>query len=162
MPHIDRLAKAKPADADRIWVLLSETLGSHSEALDLASILAYVRRLSVGRRLRLGNGRVARCADEIVANLVAVEVKLDIRVGFHVPDLDARLCVDQKRLAIPQEPDRHRLRMAIPARGHQPDHELSFQPALDMSARRNHVDKYPKECCVIPPQPAGPRVGDLA
>src|SRR5260370_24836114 len=108
MPHIDRLAKAKPADADRIWVLLSETLGGHPEALDLASILAYIRRLSVGRRLRLGNGRVARRADEIVANLVAVEVKLDIQVGFHVPDPDAPLCVNPKRLAIPPGTDPHR------------------------------------------------------
>src|SRR6266566_703014 len=105
MPHIDRLAKAKPADADRIWVLLRETLGGHSQALDLASIFAHVRGLSVCRRLRLGNGRVPRHADKIVANLVAVEVKLDMRVGLHVPDLDARLCVDQKRLAIPQEPN---------------------------------------------------------
>src|SRR5216683_2473805 len=143
MPHIDRLAKAEPADADWKWVLLSKTLAGHSEALDVASVLAHVGRLSVGGRLRLGNGRVSRYADEIVANFVAVEVKLDIRVGFHVPDLDARLCVDQKRLAIPQEPNRYGLRMTIAAGGHQPDHELSFQPALDMSVRRNHVDKIP-------------------
>src|SRR5713101_7757676 len=100
MPHIDRLAKAKPADADRIWVLLSETLGGHSEALDVAPVLAHVGRLSVGRRLRLGNARVSRYADEIVANFVAVEVKLYIRVGSHEADLDARLCIGQTRRAI--------------------------------------------------------------
>src|SRR6266568_3536848 len=101
MPHIDRLTKAKPADADRKWVLLTEALAGHSQALDVASILAHVGAHSVGGRLRLGNGRVPRYADEIVANFVAVEMKLDIRVGLHMPDLDARLCVDQKRLAIP-------------------------------------------------------------
>src|SRR6266404_6577716 len=162
MPHIDRLAKAEPADADRIRVLLREALPGHSQALDVSTVLAHVGRLAVGRRLRLGNRRVPRYADEVVANFVAVEVKLDIGVGFHVPDLDARLCVDQKRLAIPQEPDGHGLRMAIDAGGHQPDHELFFQPALDMSARRYHVDKYPSDACVIQPQPAGLRVGDLA
>src|SRR6266404_419600 len=96
MPHIDRLAKAKPADADRIWVLLGETLAGHAQALDVASVLAQIGRHSVSGRLRLGNGRVPRYADEVAANFVAVEVKLDIRVGFHVADLDARLCVDQK------------------------------------------------------------------
>ena len=150
MPHIDKLAKTKPADADRIWVLLSEALGGHSQAVDVPSVLAHVGRLSVGGRLRLGNGRVPRYADKIVAYFVAVEVKLDMRVGFHVPDLDARLCIDQKRLAIPQEPNGHGLRMAIAAGGHQPDHDLFFQPALRMLARRNHVDKYPSDGCVIP------------
>src|SRR6266851_4814642 len=153
MPHIDRLAKAKPADADWKWVLLGEALASHSQALNVASVLAHVGRHSVGGRLRLGNGRVPGYADEVVANFVAVEVNLDIRVGFHVPDLDARLCVDQKRLAIPQEPNRYGLRMTIAAGGHQPDHELSFQPALDMSVRRNHVDKYPSDSSVISRRP---------
>src|SRR5258708_6573813 len=74
MPHIDRLAKAKPADADRIWVLLSEALGGHSPALDVASVLAHVGRLSVGARLRPGKGPVPRAADQIVSNLVPVEV----------------------------------------------------------------------------------------
>src|SRR5260370_18074497 len=103
MPNVDRLAKAKSADTDRKWVLLSETLGGHSQTLDLASVLAHVGRLSVGRRLRLGNGRVPRYADDIVANFVAVEVKFDIQVGFHVPALHARPCVDQETLAIPPQ-----------------------------------------------------------
>src|SRR6266851_1376350 len=154
MPHIDKLAKTKPADADRIWVLLSEGLGGHSQALDVASVLAHVSRFSVGGRLRPGNSRVPQYADQIVANFVAVEVKLDMRVGFHMPDLDARLCVDQKRLAIPQEPNWHGLRMAIAAGSHQPDHELFVQPALRMLARRNHVDKYPSDGCVISRRPA--------
>src|SRR5258708_27834946 len=96
MPHMDRLAKAKPADADRKWVLLSETLACHSQALDVASVLAHIGRHSVGGRLRLGNGRVPRHPHEVIANFVAVEVQLDVRVGFHVADLDARLRVDQK------------------------------------------------------------------
>src|SRR5712691_1145650 len=161
MPHIDRLAKAKPPDPDRIRVLLREALDSHAESLDIAAILAYVRRLFVGRRLRLWNGRVPRYPNEIVTNLVAVEVELDVWVGVHVPDLDARLCVDEERLAVPQEPNRHGLRMAIAAGYHEPDHALFLQPALRMLARRNHVDKYPSQGCVIPPQPAGSRVGDL-
>src|SRR5258706_4446713 len=118
MPHMDRLAKAKPVDADRKWVLLSETLAGHAQALDVASVLAHIGRHSVGGRLRLGNGRVPGYAHEVIANFVAVEVKLDIRVGFHVPDLEARLRVDQKRLAVPQEPHRHGLRMAITAGCH--------------------------------------------
>src|SRR6266852_2425420 len=150
MPHIDKLAKTKPADADRIWVLLSEALRGHSQALDVASVLAHVGRLSVGGRLRLGKGRVPGYADKIVPYFVALEVKLDMRVGFHLPDLDARLCIDQTRLAIPQEPHGHGLRMAIAAGGHQPDHDLFFQPALHMLARRHHVDKYPSHGCVIP------------
>src|SRR6266446_10684302 len=81
--HIDRLMKAKTPNADWMVVLLRETLGGHPEALDLALVLAHVGRLSVGRRLRLWNGRVPRYADDIAANFVAVEVKLDIRVGFH-------------------------------------------------------------------------------
>src|SRR5260370_39316550 len=40
--------------------------------------------------------------------------------------------------------------MGIAAGGHQPDHEVSFQAALHMLARRNHIDKYPSDDCVIP------------
>src|SRR5260370_7476115 len=96
--------KAQTANADRMVVLLRETLGRHTEPFDLVSILAHVRRRSVGRRLRLWNGPVARDADNIATDPVAVEVKFHVRVRFHVPALDTRYCATTQKLTTPPTP----------------------------------------------------------
>jgi len=77
-------------------------------------------------------------------------MKLDVWVGSHVSDLDTRLCVDQERLGIPQEPNRHSLWSAIATGGYKPDHQLFLEAAQRMFARRNHNDKYRNDGCVIP------------
>ena len=83
--------EAEPPDSNGMPVLLREFIGRHADVPDLASILAQVRGILVGRWLRLRDRRVARRAHDDVADFVGVEVKLDVGVFLDVPDLDSRL-----------------------------------------------------------------------
>src|SRR5712691_6752968 len=125
--------EAQPPHSNGISVLLGEVLHGHAEVEDLASILAQVRAVLVGRRLGFGDGCAARNPDDVFPRLIRVQVKLDVWVGPHVPDLDTRLRIYKEGGAVPQVPDRDRLRLEIAARGHQPDRVLSLQPRLGVS-----------------------------
>src|SRR5437773_11687432 len=107
------LVKAQLADADGMRVLLREHLRRPAEAFDLVAVLADVGRNLVGRRFRTREPGLARDANDDVADLVRVEVQLNVRIGPHLACLGARRRVGAERLPARSEPDRHSLRLAI-------------------------------------------------
>src|SRR4029077_15281641 len=110
--------EASRLDADRDVVLLGEALRRPVVALDQPRVFADVGGNPVRRNLLRDQAGRAVDADNVIAVGGGVEVERHIGVGFDVADLLAGEGVAQKRLAVPQEPDRPRARSpAIPARG---------------------------------------------
>src|SRR5207247_1577340 len=132
--HVPLSVKTELADADGVGILLREHLGRPPETLDLVAVLAHVGRLLVRRRLGARDLALPRCPDDDLAELIRVEVELDVRVFAHVTGLDPGGRVDEEGARLVQKPDGHGLRAAVAAGGHEPDDELFLQPRLDLPA----------------------------
>src|SRR5438094_9166245 len=86
---------------DRISVIRGEVLDRHAEVEGLASILAQVSAVPAGRRLRLGDGCVARNPNDVLPGLVAIQLELDVRVFPYVPHLYPWLRIDKDGGPVP-------------------------------------------------------------
>src|SRR6266487_2436018 len=133
-----RLVKPHFAYLDDVVVGGAEALWRRAEVPDLSPVLAHVGGVLVGGG-RLFDRGLARRAHEVVADLIAVEVELDVRVCPEVADLDPVAGVDQERLAVPEEPDGHGLWLAVGAGRDQPDHYLLLEARLGVPVHHSLV-----------------------
>src|ERR1041384_8492755 len=118
MRHEDLLSvPAQAADADDVWIAAGELLRRPAEAFDLRTILPDVDGNFVRWRFALDDLRLTGDPDHDITHIVRVEMQLDVRVLADMAFFQPERRVDHERVVLlVQEPDRHRLWLAV-ARG---------------------------------------------
>src|SRR5258708_6404694 len=136
MSHVlNLLVEPRRADKDGDSVLLRKDFWSPVEAFDELPVFADIGWDLVGGRLSRGDPGGAVNTYDIISFRVGIEVEAHLRVGLDVAHLLAGHRVDEEGLSVPPEPDRHRVRLPVPAARGEPDDVVPLEPRLRVLAR---------------------------
>src|SRR5258706_646209 len=127
MGDLSCLVETGWSDADRVVVLLGELLRRHADAPEVLAVLTQITRDLAGRRMLRIDLRRAVDPHHVLSRRVRVQVQRNVRVRLDVAHLLTRDRIDEKGLAVPPEPTRHCVGVAVATHCGKPDDQLPLE-----------------------------------